>query len=58
MERIANGKCTKEFREEAVSAGQRVDDIARDLGLSSRQIWNILGTEPEVEDNRQLKLFK
>lgn len=39
------------------SAGERADDIARSLGMSSRHIWNILGQEPEIEDNRQMKLF-
>ncbi len=42
---------------ERYSARETVDDIARSVGLSSRQVWNILGREPGVEDNRQLKLF-
>lgn len=42
---------------ERYTAGERVDDIARSVGMSSRHIWNILGREPMVEDNRQLKLF-
>lgn len=43
---------------ERCSSGERADDIARSVGMSSRQIWNILGEVPgAVEDNRQLKLF-
>lgn len=42
---------------ERYTAGEKVDDIARSVGMSSRHIWNILGREPMVEDNRQLKLF-
>ena len=38
-------------------SGERVNDIARDpaVGLSARQVWNVLGKEPV--DDRQLKLF-
>lgn len=42
---------------ERYGAGETVDSIARSVCLSSRQVWNILGREPGVEDNRQLKLF-
>lgn len=35
--------------------GERVVDIARDVGLSDRQIWKILGREPGMD--KQLKLF-
>jgi Mor family transcriptional regulator len=42
---------------ERYNAGERVDDIARSVGKSSRHIWNILGREPGLEDERQLKLF-
>ena len=42
---------------ERFNAGERADDIARSVGMSSRHVWNILGREPVVEDNRQLKLF-
>jgi Mor family transcriptional regulator len=42
---------------ERYSSGERADDIARSVGMSSRQIWNILGEVPGVDDNRQMKLF-
>jgi Mor family transcriptional regulator len=42
---------------ERYNGGERVEDIARSVGKSARQIWNILGKEPGVEDNRQMKLF-
>jgi len=42
---------------ERYSAGERVDDIARSVGMSSRHVWNILGREPGGEDTRQMKLF-
>lgn len=42
---------------ERYNAGERADDIARSVGMSSRQVWNILGNEPELEDTRQLRLF-
>ena len=35
--------------------GERVSEIARDVRLSERQVWAILGKEPGEE--RQLKLF-
>ena len=41
---------------ERYDKGERVPEIARDVRLSERQIWAILGKEPEEE--RQLKLFK
>jgi Mor family transcriptional regulator len=42
---------------ERYNSGEKVADIARDprIGLSARQVWNILGREPV--DERQLKLF-
>ncbi len=40
---------------ERYTAGEKVSDIARDVGLSSRQIWTILGRDPD--NDRQLKLF-
>jgi Mor family transcriptional regulator len=36
-------------------AGYRASEIARAASLSERQIWNILGREPD--DDRQLRLF-
>ena len=50
--RVRNQKIIERY-----SAGERVDDIARSIGMSSRQVWNILGNEPDVEDVRQMKLF-
>ena len=43
---------------ERYTAGEKADDIARSVGRSSRQIWNILGREPHIEDSRQLSLWK
>jgi Mor family transcriptional regulator len=40
---------------ERYNSGERVDDIARSVGMSSRHIWNILGREPG--EDKQLKLF-
>ena len=40
---------------EQYSNGRKVDDIARTVRLSSRQVWNILGKEPV--DEKQLRLF-
>lgn len=42
---------------ERYNAGERVEDIARSVFMSSRHVRNILGREPGVEDNRQLKMF-
>ena len=50
--RVRNARIIARYTE-----GERVDDIARSIGMSSRQVWNILGNEPDVEDGRQLKLF-
>lgn len=40
---------------ERYNNGDRVPDIARDVALSTRQIWSILGRGPV--DGKQLKLF-
>lgn len=40
---------------ELYSAGMRVPEIARLVHLSERQVWTVLGREPE--DDRQMKLF-
>jgi len=36
-------------------AGHKASEIAREVKLSERQVWNILGREPGEE--KQLKLF-
>ena len=35
--------------------GERVADIARDVSLSERQVWKILGREPG--EDKQMRLF-
>lgn len=40
---------------EQYEAGHRVPEIAREVQLSERQIWTILGREPDEE--RQMSLF-
>ena len=40
---------------EMYSGGTRVPEIARTVRLSERQVWSVLGKEPD--DDKQLKLF-